>query len=158
MLCGPPNIWPQPSIKTVLGSKALKFTSRSFLLHMDTNFETVNNLLTKAFEVFVDEVKNLETNLKDGNKLQESQTSLSSNPSENQHDKFKFSNDIVTSSNDLSDNFVPLVIPFNRITYDIESFQIVFKGITNEETYLTLNTDESYNLTLSRKLILNYDF
>lgn len=155
MLCGPPNIWPQPSIKTVLGSKLLKFSSSSFKLNVDTKFENVKNLFQNAFEIFKEEVKNLEKPHHHGDKKDSSE-----NNDENQHRKtltHKNNND-VNIVNDISDNFVPLLATFTEQPHDVNNFEINIRVSTYSDTYLTLSTDESYNLTLTRKLLQNNMF
>lgn len=160
MLCGPPNIWPQPSIRTVLGSKVLKFSSGSFKLNIDTRFDNVKNLLQHAYEIFREEVKHLETtehSLRSNHHVDE-KDNIRKNNDENQHHKTVThdSNDVQDiATNDISDSFVPLLATFSEQPYDVNNFAINIRVYAHSDTYLSLSTDESYNLTLTRKLLEN---
>lgn len=158
MLCGPPNIWPQPSIKTVLGSKALKLSSSSFKLNVDTKFNNVNTLLKHAYNIFVEEVKHLEANTQaktsNHNKNDDNDNYLENNDGVKQHKQEQINKDgrdFATGPSDISDNFVPLLAAFSGQSYDINNFLVNIRVYADGDTYLTLKTDESYNLTLSCK-------
>lgn len=159
MICGPPNLWPQPTIKIVLSSKALKFKSSDIKFSVNSAYKNVNNLLKSAFDIFLREVQEFELG---GSGSTGAATGDTSNDDMGKHGSVSKSSNldnnnnlIVTNdkndNNEISDNFLPFLSMGGQRKYDVTSFNINAKVTQHADTYLTLHTDESYNLTLSCK-------
>lgn len=162
MICGPPNLWPQPTIKTVLSSKALKLKSSDIKFSVNSEYKNVNNLLKNAFDIFLREVQGFEAGYRGSGGVATSNDDVamgkkgsgSSGGGENHDNNNNFveAND-KNDNNEISDNFLPFLSMGSQKKYDVTSFNINAKVTQHADTYLTLHTDESYNLTLSCKYI-----
>lgn len=156
MICGPPNLWPQPTVKIVLSSKALKFKSSDIMFSVNSAYKNVNNLLKNAFDIFLREVQEFElgnvrrkeTGVATGEKGKDSVSSSNLDNNNN-----VVTNDKNDNNNEISDNFLPFLSMASQKKYDVTSFNINAKVTQHADTYLTLHTDESYNLTLSCKYL-----
>lgn len=125
MTCGPSNIWPQPTIKTTLGSSTLTFSSKDIKLKLKTPNRLVDELYQSAFILFQRDVENLENN-------------------ENivkPEDEIK--------KNDDEENLIENV----RRNYDIDEVIVDVHVTESSEIYMNLATNETYNLTINRKFI-----
>lgn len=160
MLCGPPNIWPQPTVKTVLGNKSLKFRSSDIKFSVQSPNTNVNILLKNAFEIFQKETQELETSTgnidpdvdrgsSSGNSNGRKANCNDNNNNNNNANLNSNSINLVTMNNEISDNFLPFLSTGKN--YDVARIQINAKVLNHADTYLTLHTDESYNLTLNCK-------
>lgn len=161
MICGPPNLWPQPTIKTVLSSKALKLKSSDIKFSVNSAYKNVNNLLKNAFDIFLREVQGFEagysgsvgTATTSNDVDAEKRGGSSGTENHDNNNNFVGANDKHDNNvnNEISDNFLPFLSMGSQKKYDVTNFNINAKVIQHADTYLTLHTDESYNLTLSCK-------
>uniref|UniRef100_A0A336MDZ8 beta-N-acetylhexosaminidase n=1 Tax=Culicoides sonorensis TaxID=179676 RepID=A0A336MDZ8_CULSO len=163
MTCGPANLWPQPTIKTVLGSKALKFKSSDIKFSVNSAYKNVNNLLKSAFDIFLREIADFELGVV-GTAV-ESSRNINRNNNNNNEGKHgsvnsKFSdnnNNLVTeekveNNNEISDNFLPFLSLGSQKKYDVKFFNINAKVTQSSDTYLTLRTDENTDKTVDVKI------
>lgn len=153
MLCGPPNLWPMPTIKIVLSSKALKFKASDIKFSVNSAYKNVNNLLKSAFDIFLREIQDFELGVievpSNEGSVAGGDNEGAKGESSNKHDKLLVKNSDKTENNEISDNFLPFLSMGNGKKYDVQRFNINAKVTQSSDTYLTLHTDESYNLTLS---------
>lgn len=126
MICGEQNnIWPMPTGKTTIGSRSLTFSLDAVSLQIDTKFSNVKTLFHNAFSIFLNDLKLLIGPIDASNALNKKSTQDSTEMVEQHH--LKKNCDI------------------NKL--------IIFVLISNSpEINLNLETDESYNLTMSSKL------
>lgn len=110
MTCGDPNIWPLPTGKVSLSSKALAFTTDHIKFKISSRHSPIESLFRNAFYVFLQDVRNMESQEADVPKK-----------------------------------------------YDISSLEmevhITPKQPTDSDIHLSLDTDESYNITVGRKYL-----
>lgn len=62
MICGEPNIWPMPTGRTKVSSRSLTLSAAAVTLHVDTPFAPVEALVRSAFELFAGDLLLLEAN------------------------------------------------------------------------------------------------
>lgn len=143
MTCGPINIWPQPTGKTTIGSKASRFRLGDIHAHMTTGSEEVESLLNRAFDVFRDELHSVL--VAHGETYDDTDELAATEGSEVNRGK----------ESDGEKPEQPLKIRFYRPAdenrYDVDKFDVKISVLKSSETYLTLHTDESYNLSVTRK-------
>ncbi|XP_068144919.1 probable beta-hexosaminidase fdl isoform X1 [Drosophila tropicalis] len=60
MTCGDINIWPHPTIKSLLSSHTLRFTTDDVQLNLDTPHREVHKLLQVAFDWFVKDLRQIQ--------------------------------------------------------------------------------------------------
>ncbi|XP_058837708.1 probable beta-hexosaminidase fdl isoform X2 [Topomyia yanbarensis] len=141
MTCGPINIWPQPTGKTTIGSKASRFQLADTFVHIKTNFKPVENLLREAFGVFRDELRAVLV----AHGVPRDDVDSSSMTEDNEVTKGR------DSDSEIAEN--PGMIRFSKAAdenrFDIEKFDVRITVQKSPETHLTLHTDESYNLSVS---------
>lgn len=128
----------------------------SFKFDVDSKFSDVNSLLKGAYEIFLDEVHHLDGKMASTNLGSVTHGDVTEQQQHQKQEKQQLqaketARDIATGSSDISDSFVPFVGTFGGNTYDVYNFNINVAVHSSGDTFLTLGTDESYNLTLSCK-------
>lgn len=131
MKCGPPNLWPLPTIKIALGSHSNMVSAAMIKLNVRTQFEKVEELYKDAFIVFQNELITMEKN------------SLSDVEEEKRAEQEVNKNYVISG-----DKIVANLINGNSLS----NMEIEVHIIKSPDIHLTLETDESYNLTITRKL------
>lgn len=128
MTCGPSNIWPQPTIKTTLGSNTLTFSSKNIKLKLKTPNRQVDDLYQSAFILFQRDIENLE-----------------------QNENIVVKPDEIKKSMDDEENLIE-----NLRNYDIDQVIVDVHVTESPDIYLNLGTNETYNLTINRKFFFVY--
>jgi beta-hexosaminidase Fdl len=155
MKCGPLQIWPQPTIKTTLGSSSLNFKLDDLHLKLGSSFDNVNNLIKDAFVIFRREIKVLE-NSSSNNYNNNNNNNRNSNLRDKERTKFDVINDNVFNNdeNERKSGGIDTTIFGIRNKqrhHDLEEVLVYIHVKKSIDIHLTLDTDESYNLTLTRK-------
>lgn len=119
-----------PTIKSHIGSNYKSFQLQDVAYTIKTSFKNVETLIVGAIEIFLDELKQM--SIANGAKLPEQTTTKQS--------KIDKKNNADNGVNHLKNN-----LPTVRISVNI------FKSA---ETFLTMKTDECYNMTITS----NFDF
>ncbi|XP_055610390.1 probable beta-hexosaminidase fdl isoform X2 [Uranotaenia lowii] len=147
MTCGPINIWPQPTGKTVIGSKTSRFRLGDVKVQVKASTPAVEQLLEKAFGVFKDELQAVLV-AHGAHKVDENQSS--STTAEGGPDSDRGKPDSAGAPDKSSDTAkIHFYKPVDDHKYDIDKFDVRITLIKPSETYLTLETDESYNLSIT---------
>lgn len=129
MTCGAiPNIWPNPTGKLIGSSRSLTFQSHNIRLLITTKFNDVERLLENAFGIFLTDLKGMES----GNAL------------DLELEKKYDVSDINNEQN--SDQ----VTQRNR-NCDIQNVDVNIAVSRSDITFVHLDMDESYNLTIKSK-------
>lgn len=129
MTCGAtPNIWPNPTHKSIGSSRSSTFQSKSVRLQMTTKFSDVERLFEEAFSIFVTDLKRLE--LGDAFEIDASK---------------KF---VATESN--SDQYNDQGARRSR-NCDLQTVNVNVMVSQSDVTFVHLDMDESYNLTIISK-------
>lgn len=129
MTCGSSIIWPQPTIKTTLGSSTLTFSSKNIKLKLKTPNRRVDQLYKSAFLLFQKDVENLENN-----------------------------ENIVKPEDEIKKNDDEENLIENVRNYDIDEVIVDVHVTESSEIYMNLATNETYNLTINRKFNLVFFF
>lgn len=133
MLCGGyTKIWPEPT-KSYIGTSANSFSLLNVQYKIKTPFRAVENLLENAFSVFMDEL----------HKIFHSSSASSSDESGSSTTRL-YRDDRQASSIDLASAHRK----HNNNHTTVNVFLYVLK---TSDIHLSLNTDECYNLTMTRK-------
>lgn len=131
MLCGGyTKIWPEPT-KSYIGTSANTFSLLNVQYKIKTPFKNVENLLESAFSVFTDELHKIFHSSSMSDESSSSTTRL-------YKDDRQSSLDYAQMHRKHSNNHTAVNI-----------FLYVLK---TSDVHLTLNTDECYNITITRKL------
>jgi beta-acetyl hexosaminidase like len=128
MLCGPQTLWPEPSIKSLIGTNANSFQLNDVRYKVQSPFKNVENLMESAFSVFVEELKQIVHS--SGGKTSDFLPRTSTR-------SFKDSSYSSVTSSTHRKNLVNVNIYVNVIK--------------TADVHVTLNTDECYNVTMSSK-------
>lgn len=131
MLCGPQTLWPEPSIKSLIGTNANSFQLSDVRYKVQTPFKSVENLMESAFSVFVEELKQIVH--ASGGKT----TDDALRTSTRSYRDSSFSSSSVASTTNHRRNLV--------------SVNIYVNVIKTADVHLSLSTDECYNITMSSK-------
>lgn len=130
-VCSSPNIWPQPTIRTHIGSNYKGFQLQDIAYLVQTGFKNVETLMVGAIEIFLDELKQM--SIANGAKFPETTTTKQSKTNK------KISTEVGVMSHSRR-NF-PTV-------------KVIVNIIKSADTHLTMKTDECYNMTITS----NYNF
>lgn len=133
MTCGPSIVWPQPTIKSTIGTDALSFMSDGITLKLKTIFKKVDELFRQSFEIFRDEIKLIENANEESLKVDKEKEQKENNI-----------NVLVNNDNEIINGR-------NKRHADGLNFEVEVIIRKYHDIYLTLDSDESYNLTVSRK-------
>lgn len=128
MLCGSQSLWPEPTIKSLIGTNANSFNLNDVQLKVQTPFKNVETLTESAFSVFLEEVRTLKKSSGDRSDGDEFRTSTKSYRD-------------VTNSGSHADSHRRNVTAVNIYVYVIKTADV----------HLTLGVDECYNITMSSK-------
>lgn len=126
MLCGSQSLWPEPTIKSLIGTNANSFHLNDVQLKVQTPFKNVETLTESAFSVFLEEIKQLKQ----------------SSGGRSNDDEFR------TSTNSYRD----VTNSGNRVEHhrrNLTAVNIYVYVIKTSDIHLTLNVDECYNMTMS---------
>lgn len=136
MTCGASNIWPEPTGKVTLGSKSLTFSTAHVRAHIETPFQRVENLFRDAFLVFMDDLRLIENVDKDDKGSHEAE-----------------------GHGGAEVNEIPTSVPGAKHPEDtrcradhpcdIDQFEISVKIHKYPDIFLRMDTDESYNITVT---------
>lgn len=133
MTCGAmPNIWPNPTGKTIGSSQSLTFQSHSVRLQISTKFKDVERLLEDAFGIFLTDIKALES----GNTL-------------NEMPKRYVASD---TNNDKTNEQESDQVTHRNRNCDIQNVDVNVVVSHSDVTFVHLDMNESYNLTIKSKL------
>lgn len=132
MLCGSQTLWPEPSIKSLIGTNAVSFHLNDVQYKVQTPFKNVENLMESAFSVFVDEVRQIK------------HASGGSSSDDEPKSSTKSYRESPYSSSTRAGNFVS---PKRNLT----TVNIYVNVVKTADVHLTLATDECYNITMSSK-------
>lgn len=127
MICGTANIWPMPTIKTMLGSQSMTFSTALLRFDVVTRFSDAKNLITQAYDIFLSDLKNLESK------------EMVFEETNNEHENFQRKKSVG------KDEHV-------EKNCDIKSIDIKVEITTVSEIYHNLDMDESYELNITSKL------
>jgi beta-hexosaminidase Fdl len=128
MLCGPQTLWPEPSIKSLIGTNANSFQLSDVRYKVQTPFKNVENLMESAFSIFIEELKQIVH--ASGGKTPDLTPRTSTR-------SYKDSSYSSMTSTTHRKNLVNVNIYVNVIK--------------TADVHVTLNTDECYNITMSSK-------
>lgn len=132
MTCGAtPNIWPNPTGKLIGSSQSLTFQSHSIRLQISTKFKDVERLFEDAFGIFLTDIKALES----GNTL-DNETPKRGPDSNNERANEQESEQVTHRNRNC----------------DIQNVDVNVVVSHNEVTFVHLDMNESYNLTINSKL------
>jgi beta-hexosaminidase Fdl len=151
MKCGALQLWPQPTIKTTLGATSLNFKLDDVHLKLGSSFDAVNNLIKDAFVIFRREIKVLENRNSNSNY----DTHSNSNSIRDKEQRTKY--ETVNENSERDDETVHETTIYevkSRVRHDISQVLVYVHVKKSSDIHLTLQTDESYNLTLNREYYL----
>jgi hypothetical protein len=129
MLCGPSTIWPEPTLKSMIGTSASSFRLNDVQYKVQTPFRHVENLMESAFSIFLTEIKHIQHSAS-GKTEEKSKTSTT-----------KMSRDSTVEQHTEATNH----------RRNLTSVNIYVNVIKTSDVHLTLATDECYNITMSCK-------
>lgn len=131
MTCGSvPYIWPNPTGKLIGSSKSLTFQSHNVRLQTSTKFNDVERLFEEAFNIFLADLKGLES----GNTLDMEIPKRYVTPDSNNEKINEQDSDQFTHRN-----------------CDIENIDVNVVVSHSEVTFVHLDMNESYNLSIRSK-------
>ena len=129
MLCGPQTLWPEPTIKSLVGTNANSFNLNDVQYKIQTPFKTVESLMESTFSVFFEEIKQIKA--ASGGVSVNDDLKTITKPFKD----VKYSGSRMETSTNQRRNFTIVNIYVNVIK--------------TADVHLSLNTDECYNLTMS---------
>lgn len=132
MLCGSQTLWPEPSIKSLIGTNAVSFHLNDVQYKVQTPFRNVENLMESAFSVFVDEVRQI----KHASGGSPSDDELKSSTKSYRESPYSSSTRAGT---------------FTSPKRNLTTVNIYVNVVKTADVHLTLATDECYNITMSSK-------
>lgn len=136
MTCGSmPSIWPNPTGKLIGSSKSLTFQSHNVRLQISTAFNGVERMLEDAFDIFLADIKGRES----GNSLDVEMKSKYGAPDSNNGKTNEQDSDRETHRNR---------------NCDIQNVDVNVAVSHSDVTFVHLDMDESYNLTIKCKSIV----
>jgi beta-hexosaminidase Fdl len=59
MLCGSQTLWPEPTVKSLIGTNANSFRLTDVQYKVQTPFKNVESLMESAFSIFLEEIKQI---------------------------------------------------------------------------------------------------
>uniref|UniRef100_A0A1Q3F2V3 beta-N-acetylhexosaminidase n=1 Tax=Culex tarsalis TaxID=7177 RepID=A0A1Q3F2V3_CULTA len=139
MTCGPINIWPQPTAKATIGSKTSRFRLADVNVHIKAAAQPVESLLRDAFGVFKGELRAIlvahGATAEDGEVVAGSLVTESGNRE--------------PANGASSDSKIHFYKPVDENRYDVDRFDVRITVLKSPEVHLTMQTDESYNLSVT---------
>ncbi|XP_035793612.1 probable beta-hexosaminidase fdl isoform X1 [Anopheles albimanus] len=173
MTCGPINIWPQPTGATTIGSKTSRFRLSDMRLKVNTaaGFEAVERLLHDAFDVFRSELRGIL--VARGATLEEIEGAMPANaiPPELRNgvpggatvtanngdaaarDGADAGPGIPANGQSANEKYKGGALHFFTLVsdkrYDVDTVEVSVHVEKSAETYLTLHTDERYNMSVT---------
>lgn len=129
MLCGSQTLWPEPTVKSLIGTNANSFKLTDVKYKVQTPFRVVESLMGSAFSIFLEEIKQM-MHASGGKATDDAATRATTN--RNVED-FDINHDTPVSS------------PRRRLAF----VNIYVNVIKTADVHLTLSTDECYNMTMS---------
>lgn len=162
MICGEPNIWPMPTGRTKVSSRSLTLSSETATLHVETRFPAVQQLVESAFELFVGDLQVLEANsvtsaaASVGTNRGASRASSSSSAAATDPANKPKSTDCGNVDEQSQEQQQQQRQRINR-NADVKHFNVKVYVTASAEVYLNLDTDESYNLTLTSEYHIRFN-
>uniref|UniRef100_A0A8D8A424 Probable beta-hexosaminidase fdl n=1 Tax=Culex pipiens TaxID=7175 RepID=A0A8D8A424_CULPI len=142
MTCGPINIWPQPTAKATIGSKTSRFRLADLNVHIKAAAQPVEGLLRDAFGVFKEELR---------------ATLVAHGAAGEDGEVVAAAASLVTESGKepgkepSADGKIHFYKPVDENRYDVDKFDVRITVLKSPDVYLTMQTDESYNLSVTRE-------
>uniref|UniRef100_A0A8D8DEL4 beta-N-acetylhexosaminidase n=2 Tax=Culex pipiens TaxID=7175 RepID=A0A8D8DEL4_CULPI len=140
MTCGPINIWPQPTAKATIGSKTSRFRLADLNVHIKAAAQPVEGLLRDAFGVFKEELR---------------ATLVAHGAAGEDGEVVAAAASLVTESGKepgkepSADGKIHFYKPVDENRYDVDKFDVRITVLKSPDVYLTMQTDESYNLSVT---------
>lgn len=148
MLCGPSNVWPEPTIKSLMGTNSNDVILTDIQIKIKTPFKRVENLMENAFLVFLNELKQIEQS-SDHLRNEESSSNINSKTVSVGANNF--------DSNDKNANLYESVEKTrHHHRKNLTSVNIFVDILKDPDIHLNLQTDECYNLTVMREYFCNF--
>lgn len=131
MLCGSQVLWPEPSIKSLVGINANSFNLNDVQYKVQTPFKNVELLMGNVFTVFLEEIKQIKR----------------------ASGGMQAEDDIKTTTKSYRDSKLSgsRVEASSKERSNLTTVNIYVNVLKTSEVHLSLNTDECYNLTMSSK-------
>ncbi|CRK96298.1 CLUMA_CG009718, isoform A [Clunio marinus] len=137
MLCGSQTLWPEPTVKSLIGTNANSFRLADVKYKVQTPFKHVESLMENAFSIFLEEIKQIRRASGGKEKSDEMKSSTRS---------YRESTYAGISSSSSREIETPAHYRRNLTTVNI-----YVHVIKTADVHLTMNTDECYNMTLSNE-------
>lgn len=131
MLCGTPSLWPEPTVKSLIGTNANSFHLNDVQYKAQTPFKNVESLMESAFSVFLEEVRQM----KHASGWKSTDDALRT--STRTYRDVTYSGTRAEGSTTRRRN--------------LTTVNIYVSVVKTSDVHLTLNTDECYNITMSSK-------
>ncbi|KFB48585.1 AGAP007080-PA-like protein [Anopheles sinensis] len=138
MTCGPINIWPQPTGSTSIGSKTSRFRLSDVRLKIVTDFPAVEQLLRDAYDVMRTELRGMM--VAHGATLEEIEGEAVGGGGDAEKR---------SSPRDPSVGKIHFFKLVSDKRYDVDAFEVNIHVEKSPVTFLTLHTDESYNMSVT---------
>lgn len=139
MLCGTDNIWPQPTIKSLISNHASNFKLHDIQYRVQTPFRNVEMLMDSAFAVFLGEIKHIEQ--------ASSESSSGDSIHKNHHEKRHVASDEIETVHPHSSSEPQFYRKMNLTTVNI-----YINVIKSPDVHLTMTPDECYNITMTSEI------
>ncbi|XP_062542125.1 probable beta-hexosaminidase fdl isoform X2 [Armigeres subalbatus] len=139
MTCGPINIWPQPTGKASIGSKATRFSLANMHFNVKTAHKPVEDLLWDAFRVFKEEIRAVLVAHSAGDDEGDSSSATESGASEQQENGAKIGSPV---------SKIRFYKTVDDSQLDVDRFDMRIHVVKSPDVHLTMHTDESYNMTV----------
>lgn len=157
MICGEPNIWPMPTGRTKVSSRSLTLSADAVTVQVETPHAAVEQLLHSAFDLFVGDLQLLETNTAGGTPDRSDRKSDAARASAaaaagGQAARNRPECDKESADSELAEQQQQLLR--TRRYCDIKHLNVKILVNGMPDVYLNLDTDESYNLTVTSELTL----
>lgn len=146
MTCGPINIWPQPTGKASIGSKASRFRLSDVHFNVKTAHKPVEDLLWDAFRVFKEELRAVL--VARGAGADEADSSTVTENGDAARGKGQQDVGAKVEGSAAKIRFYKAV---DDSRYDVDRFDVRINVLKSPEIHLTMQTDEGYNMTVGRK-------
>lgn len=134
MLCGSQTLWPEPTVKSLIGTNANSFRLTDVQYKVQTPFKNVESLMESAFSIFLEEIKQIR-HASGGNVADDATTKSTT----------KSYRDVTYSGSSSRMETMP------RPRRNLTTVNIYVNVIKTSDVHLTLGTDECYNMTMSSK-------
>lgn len=135
MKCGAANIWPLPTGKSQIGSHSNKISPTMIKLDLRTQFKNVEAIYKEAFVIFQRELIALEKNGMKGVE-EERKADVDANK-----------NDVIETVGVTGDDKKVN----KKYAESLSNVELEVHILNSPDIHMTLDTDESYNLTITRE-------